>query len=80
MPIYLDSPGFPVILRDQELLVVVPGNRLKVKAGTDFRFDAVTSYLEVNLEDSSRPTLGVYEVYHVLSGDLSLPYSVERVP
>lgn len=50
----------------------------RVKCHTDFKFDAVTAYMEVNTSDDSRPLLGVYEVYDVLSGDLSLPYAVTR--
>lgn len=38
-----------------------------------FDYDAVTAYMQVNTSDTQRPTLGVYEVYDVLSGDLSLP-------
>jgi len=38
----------------------------------------VTAYMEVNTSDDARPMLGVYEVYDVLSGDLSLPYGVAR--
>jgi hypothetical protein len=54
--------------------VVVPVDR--ISNITDFAFDAVTCYLEVNTSDGDRPMLGVYEVYSVLSGDLSLPYAV----
>ncbi|HEY8504688.1 MAG TPA: hypothetical protein VIL46_08905, partial [Gemmataceae bacterium] len=74
MPIYLDSPGFSVVLRGDTLRVPVPAWRVGGKK--DFRFDAVTAYLEVNESDPGRPTLGVYKVYHVLSKDLSLPYRV----
>lgn len=76
MPIYLDSPGFPVLLKGDRLKVPVPAFRIKNR--TDFAFDAVTSYLQVNASDEGRPMLGVYEVYQVLSGDLSLPYRVEK--
>ena len=75
MPIYLDSPGFSVVLRGETLRVPVPAGRIRDL--TSFRYDAVTAYLEVNLEDGDRPTLGVYEVYDVLSGDLSLPRRFE---
>ena len=74
MPIYLDSPGFPVNLKGNSLQVVVPVYRLS--GAKNFAFDAVTAYLQVNTSDSTRPMLGVYEVYDVLSGDLSLPYRV----
>ena len=72
MPMYLDSPGFSVILRDNTLRILVPLDR--VGGRKDFQFDAVTAYMEVNQSDPSRPLLGVYKVYEVLSGDLSLPY------
>lgn len=76
MPMYLDSPGFHVVLQDRDLRIVVPLARAGGR--TDFRFDAVTAYMEVNTSDPDRPLLGVYDVYHVLSGDLGLPYRVTR--
>lgn len=76
MPMYLDSPGFSVVLEDKTLRLAVPLDRIGGR--DDFRFDAVTAYMEVNQSDDSRPLLGVYEVYEVLSGDLSLPYAVTR--
>ncbi|MEM7414845.1 MAG: hypothetical protein AAF389_05055 [Gemmatimonadota bacterium] len=76
MPMYLDSPGFSVVLKDDALRIVVPLDRISHR--TDFRFDAVSAYMEVNTSDEGRPMLGVYHVYGVLSGDLSLPYSVTR--
>ena len=71
MPIYLDSPGFSVVLRGNRLRIPVPAWRIRDLSA--FNFDAVTAYLQVNTSDSSRPTLGVYQVYSVLSGNLSLP-------
>lgn len=76
MPMYLDSPGFGVQLHRAKLQVVIPLHRVSNKSS--FKYDAVTAYLEVNTSDTSRPLLGVYEVYSVLSGDLSLPYSVGK--
>jgi hypothetical protein len=76
MPMFLDSPGFSVVLAGDALRVLVPAQR--VRGRLDFAFDAVTAYLQVNLGDDTRPMLGVYEVYDVLSGDLSLPYTVTR--
>jgi hypothetical protein len=75
VPLYLDSPGFGVTLEGDTLRVVVPAPR--VGDQTDFTYDAATAYLQVNLSDPNRPVLGVYDVYGVLSGDLSLPYTVE---
>ncbi|QTF94268.1 hypothetical protein [Halomonas sp. BM-2019] len=74
MPLYLDSPGHAVITQGDALRILVPAYR--VKGQRDFRFDALTAYLEVNTSDPQRPTLGVYRVYDVASGDLSLPYEV----
>jgi len=76
MPMYLDSPGFSIHLDGNHLRVVVPTDR--VGGRSDFTFDAVTAYMEVNTTDPDRPLLGVYHVYEVLSGDLSLPYRVTR--
>ena len=75
MPMYMDSPGFSVLLQGDTLKVLVPAQRVSGK--TDFRFDAVAAYMQV-AQSGDRPLLGVYEVYSVLSGDLSLPYSVSR--
>jgi len=74
MAIYLDSPGFAVVTDGDWIRIIVP--QYRVSGQTDFRFDAVTAYLEVNTSDPERPTLGVYEVYDVASDDLSLPYRV----
>ena len=76
MPMYMDSPGFPVIARDHTIRVVVPAYRLNYK--TQFQFDAVTAYMQVNTSNSAYPMLGVYKVYAVASGDLSLPYQVSK--
>jgi len=76
MPMYLDSPGHSIILERNTLRVVVP--RYRIGGKRSFNYDAVTAYLEVNTSDSNRPLLGVYEVYSVLSGDLSLPYTVSK--
>jgi len=74
MPIYLDSPGFNVITKNDYIKVVIPVNRINNQRS--FNFDGVTAFLRVNLSDVSLPTLGVYEVYDVASDDLSLPYQV----
>lgn len=76
MAMYLDSPGFSVVLEQNTLRVLVPAQR--VDHNTDFNFDAVTAYMEVNTSDRDRPMLGVYEVYSIGSGDLSLPYEIEN--
>lgn len=71
MPIDLDSPGFSVVLQGNRLRIPVPAWR--VRNFDTFNYDAVAAYMQVNSSDDSRPTLGVYKVYSVLSGDLSLP-------
>lgn len=76
MPMYMDSPGFPVRTQGNTIRVVVPDYRMNGK--TDFSFDAVSCYMQVNTSESDKPMLGVYEVYGVASGDLSLPYKVEN--
>lgn len=76
MPMYLDSPGFSVVLDGDAVRILVPLDR--VGGRRDFSFDAVTAYMEVNTSDEGRPLLGVYHVYEVLSGDLSLPYQVSE--
>lgn len=75
MPMYMDSPGFSVVTDEDILRVLVPAQR--INHVTEFNFDGVTAYMEVNTSDAERPLLGVYEVYSIASGDLSLPYTVE---
>jgi hypothetical protein len=74
MPMYMDSPGFSVILKENTLKVLVPAQR--VNYNTDFNFDAISAYMQVNKSDKNKPLLGVYKVYNILSGDLSLPYTI----
>ncbi|HET7094902.1 MAG TPA: hypothetical protein VFI22_15530 [Thermomicrobiales bacterium] len=76
LPLSLDSPGFPVQLHDDTLRVVAPASR--VGGDVDFKFDAVSAYLPVDSADAGRPMLGVYDIYGILSGDLSLHYAVAR--
>ena len=75
MPMFMDSPGFSVVLQGDSLKVLVPAAR--VSGRTDFRVDAVTAYMQV-AATGDRPMLGVYKVYSLLSGDLSLPIEVQR--
>ena len=75
MPMYMDSPGYSVVTNKDKLKVLVPAQRINHKK--EFNYDAVSVYMEVNTSDENRPLLGVYEVYGVLSGDLSLPYKVK---
>lgn len=75
MPMYMDSPGFTIVTDGATLRVVVPANRIQRNIG--FNFDTVTAFMRVNTSDDSLPMLGVYRVYDIASGDLSLPYVVK---
>ena len=78
MPMFMDSPGFNTITKGNSIKVVVP--RFRVNNVKDFSFDGVTAYMQVNTEwkEKNLPMLGVYAVYSVASGDLSLPYKVKQ--
>ena len=76
MPMYMDSPGYPVTAQTKTIRVVVPNYRINHRS--DFSYDGVSAFMKVNTSDENKPMLGVYKVYNVASGDLSLPYKVER--
>lgn len=76
MPMYMDSPGYPVKTSESTIKVVVPDYRINNQ--TDFSFDGVTAFMKVNTSNADLPMLGVYEVFSVASGDLSLPYRVQQ--
>jgi len=76
MPMYMDSPGFPVTTSANTIKVVVPNYRMNHQ--TEFNYDGVAAFMQVNTSDGNLPMLGVYEVYSVASGDLSLPYTVKK--
>lgn len=75
MPMYMDSPGFPVVTKGKSIRVIVPAYRLNKQV--NFQYDAVTAYMQVNTSNAGYPMLGVYAVYSVASGNLSLPYKVK---
>ena len=81
MPMYMDSPGFQVMTEGNAIRVAVPTYRINNQ--TSFNFDAVACYMEVSAPAEGHgagmtmPMLGVYNVYSVLSKDLSLPYKVQ---
>ena len=74
MPMYMDSPGYPVIWEGHQITCTVPLYRMQ--GITDFKYDGVSALMYVNTSDPDKPMLGVYEVYSIASGDLSLPYDV----
>lgn len=76
MPMYMDSPGYPVRTSNQSIQVVVPDYRMNHR--TDFQYDGVTAFMKVNTSNENLPLLGVYAVYSVSSGNLSLPYKVQK--
>ncbi len=76
MPMYMDSPGFQVSTKENTITVVVPDYRINNQI--DFKYDGVACYMQVNTEMEDKPMLGVYMVYSVASGDLSLPYVVSK--
>ncbi|NQY31012.1 MAG: hypothetical protein HRT69_16295 [Flavobacteriaceae bacterium] len=76
MPMYMDSPGFQVTTKGNTITVVVPDYRMNNQI--DFNYDGVACYMQVNTEMKDKPMLGVYTVYSVASGDLSLPYKVKK--
>lgn len=81
VPMYFDSPGFNVVTSGQAIRVVVPAYR--VNNQKNFKFDAVSCYLQMSHSADhhhagDQPILGVYNVYGVLSGNLSLPYAVKK--
>lgn len=75
MPMYMDSPGYPVVTEGHTIKVIVPDYRIQHKV--NFQFDGVSCFMQVNTSDPERPMLGVYEVYSIASGDLSLPYQIK---
>lgn len=75
MPMYMDSPGYPVVTNGHVIRCTVPLYR--IRGNTDFKFDGVTALMYVNTSDPDKPMLGVYQVFSVASGDLSLPYQVK---
>lgn len=79
MPMYMDSPGFPVVTQNNAIRVSVPAYRINNKVS--FNYDAVACYLQVSAPEGGmsmdKPMLGVYNVYSVLSKNLSLPYKVK---
>jgi hypothetical protein len=83
MAMYMDSPGFNIVAKENSIKVIVPDFRINNK--TSFKFDAVSCYMEVSTGEGgshgtavAKPMLGVYKVYTVASGNLSLPYSVKN--
>ncbi|CAD5110480.1 hypothetical protein [Zestomonas carbonaria] len=69
-PIYIDSPGYDLNVRDDAAQIRVP--LAAVGFPESFNYDGVTAALQVNA-DLHSPLLCVSSVWDVASGDLSLP-------
>lgn len=76
MPMYMDSPGYPVITSTNAIKVIVPDYRINNR--TDFNYDGVSAFMKVNTSNNELPMLGVYNVFSVASENLSLPYKVKQ--
>lgn len=76
MPMFMDSPGYHVIAKGNTIRVVIPAYRMNYQ--TNFNFDAVTAYMQVNTSIPDFPMLGVYAIYSMASDDLTLPYAVSQ--
>lgn len=75
MPMYMDSPGYPVTTSSKTITVIVPDYRINNQIS--FNYDGVTAFMKVNTSKEDLPMLGVYEVFSIASGDLALPYQVK---
>jgi hypothetical protein len=81
LPFFFDSPGFNVVKSGNAIRVMVPSFRMNNKA--DFKYDALSCYMQMSHNadhhhSDSQPLLGVYNIYGVLSGNVSLPYTVKK--
>ncbi|HEY8553208.1 MAG TPA: hypothetical protein VIL43_01560 [Burkholderiales bacterium] len=75
LPILIDSPGYTPVFEGPTVQVRLPLR--DIGAPSDFRFDGVTSSLQVNASVHD-PLLCINRVFDVASGDLSLPGSVSH--
>ncbi|MES2817674.1 MAG: hypothetical protein V4812_01635 [Pseudomonadota bacterium] len=69
-PIYIDSPGYDLSVKNHAAQIRVPLSALGFPAS--FNYDGVTAALRVNA-DLHNPLLCVSSVWDLASGDLSLP-------
>jgi hypothetical protein len=76
IPLYLDSPGFQVIIKDHSIKVVIPSYR--INNNLDFKFNAMTCYMTYNISDPNLPILGIRNIYYKASDKISMPYSVKK--
>jgi len=75
LPILIDSPGYGPRFEAKSVTIRVPLKDLGMPA--DFRYDGVTSSLQVNANVHA-PLLCINRVFDVASGDLSLPGKLVR--
>lgn len=67
MAMYLDSPGFTILEKDNKLHVIVPANSVKRRA--DFTTSVLTAYLEVDATGIA-PLLKVERIYSQMESPL----------
>lgn len=75
MPMYMDSPGLTVVRQGDRIRILVPAWRISGKI--DFQYDALSAFMQVSTKPGD-PMLAVHKVYEICSGDLSLPFQVQR--
>ncbi|RYG15745.1 MAG: hypothetical protein EOO07_14720 [Chitinophagaceae bacterium] len=82
MNMYMDSPGYAVGTVGNKIGMSVPLYHVNNK--TNFKFDALACYMQISAPDGKtmdkehdKPMLGVYNVYNILSRDLSMPFPVK---
>ena len=73
VPLLIDSPAYPTVLKGDTVDVQIPLKLISSIAGA--KFDGVTAGLKVNA-NLHAPLLCVSNVFKVASGDLSLPGKV----
>jgi hypothetical protein len=78
LPVYMDSPGFQVVIKDHTIKVVIPSYRVNNRI--DFNFNAMTCYMTYNVSDPNLPLLGIRNIYYTAadSDKTALPYSVKK--
>ncbi len=74
MPMYMDSPGFSIVIKGNTIKALVPANR--VNNNISFKFDGVSALMKVNTT-GKMPLLGVYKVHSVFEGKLDVGNSIK---
>jgi hypothetical protein len=75
VPVYMDSPGFQVVIKNNTMKVIVPSYRINNKI--DFNFNAISCYMTFNTSDPNLPMLGIRNIYYTASKNMTFPYTVK---